>query len=39
MLLANGCHRYQGYLFGRPLSADAFEELVRATEADDGVTA
>ncbi|HBL88504.1 MAG TPA: hypothetical protein DD399_17540, partial [Alcanivorax sp.] len=39
MLLANGCHRYQGYLFGRPLSADAFEELVRSTEADDGVTA
>ncbi|EME00541.1 MULTISPECIES: EAL domain-containing protein [Stutzerimonas stutzeri subgroup] len=39
MLFANGCHHYQGYLFGRPLSADAFEELVRSAAADDGVSA
>lgn len=39
ILLANGCHRYQGYLFGRPLAADAFEQLVRDTEAGEGTKA
>lgn len=39
MLLANGCHRYQGYLFGRPLSADAFEQFVRSAAAGAGTTA
>ena len=24
----NGCHAYQGYLFGRPMSIDAFETLL-----------
>eukprot|EP01037_Dinobryon_pediforme_P007690 gene7690-7751_t len=26
----NGCHAYQGYLFGRPMSIDAFEVLLLA---------
>ena len=39
MLLANGCHRYQGYLFGRPLAADAFEQVVRDTAAGEKTTA
>ena len=25
----NGCHQLQGYLFGRPMSADAFTRLLR----------
>jgi EAL domain-containing protein (putative c-di-GMP-specific phosphodiesterase class I) len=27
-----GCHAYQGYLFGRPLSVEAFEALFAAQE-------
>jgi len=26
-LAANGCHAYQGYLFGRPMPIDAFEQF------------
>lgn len=29
VLEQNGCHAYQGYLFSRPLPADAFIELLR----------
>ncbi|WP_314018630.1 EAL domain-containing protein [Stutzerimonas degradans] len=29
-LLANGCHRYQGYLFGKPMPVEEFERLVVA---------
>jgi len=25
----NGCHDYQGYLFGRPVAVDAFEAMVK----------
>ncbi|MFA6314311.1 MAG: EAL domain-containing protein, partial [Sterolibacterium sp.] len=28
-LATAGCHAYQGYLFGRPLAIDGFEELAR----------
>lgn len=28
-LARHGCHAYQGYLFGRPLPRDKFEELVK----------
>jgi diguanylate cyclase (GGDEF)-like protein/PAS domain S-box-containing protein len=33
-LLANGCHRYQGYRFGKPQTADMFEQMVTASGAD-----
>jgi EAL domain-containing protein (putative c-di-GMP-specific phosphodiesterase class I) len=25
----NGCYHYQGYLFGRPLPLDEFEEMLK----------
>ncbi|EWC40091.1 EAL domain-containing protein [Stutzerimonas stutzeri] len=28
MLLSNGCHHYQGYLFGKPLPLSEFERMV-----------
>ena len=28
-LLDNGCRKFQGYLFSRPLTIDAFEELIK----------
>lgn len=28
-LVAQGCHAFQGYLFGKPLPVDAFEAAVR----------
>ncbi|WP_326430087.1 EAL domain-containing protein [Stutzerimonas frequens] len=27
VLLGNGCHRFQGYLFGRPMALDEFERM------------
>ncbi|GEM_PF-4277172 len=27
----NGCHRFQGYLFGKPMPAMELEEMVSAT--------
>jgi EAL domain-containing protein (putative c-di-GMP-specific phosphodiesterase class I) len=27
-LAVNGCSNYQGYLFGRPVPADEFEQLL-----------
>ncbi|BBI64570.1 hypothetical protein HSBAA_58760 [Vreelandella sulfidaeris] len=27
-LLSHGCHAYQGYLFGRPVTVEAIEELM-----------
>lgn len=34
MLLANGCHRFQGYLFGKPQAAASFEEMVMVSRAE-----
>jgi diguanylate cyclase (GGDEF)-like protein/PAS domain S-box-containing protein len=34
MLLSNGCHRFQGYLFGKPLPLEAFEQMVMADSAE-----
>ncbi|HAB85698.1 MAG TPA: histidine kinase, partial [Pseudomonas sp.] len=31
VLLGNGCHRFQGYLFGKPMPAMELEEMVSAT--------
>jgi EAL domain-containing protein (putative c-di-GMP-specific phosphodiesterase class I) len=31
-LAQNGCFAYQGYLFGRPMPADAFETLVASSQ-------
>ncbi len=36
MLLANGCYHFQGYLFGKPLSVEAFEQLIHAAGTDEG---
>nr|WP_037039271.1 EAL domain-containing protein [Pseudomonas sp. BAY1663] len=36
LLLANGCHRFQGYLFGKPLPVEEFERL--ANEYAEGET-
>ncbi len=30
-LAAQGCHAYQGYLYGRPLPLEEFEELLVRT--------
>ncbi len=32
-LAQHGCHAYQGYLFGKPMAVDAFEQFVRWTAA------
>jgi diguanylate cyclase (GGDEF)-like protein/PAS domain S-box-containing protein len=32
-LLSCGCHNFQGYLFGRPMPADEFQQLVIASSA------
>ena len=32
-LVAQGCHAFQGYLFGKPLAVDAFEAAVRSLTA------
>jgi diguanylate cyclase (GGDEF)-like protein/PAS domain S-box-containing protein len=32
-LRRQGCHAFQGYLFGRPIPGDEFENLVRESEA------
>jgi EAL domain-containing protein (putative c-di-GMP-specific phosphodiesterase class I) len=29
-LIENGCHQFQGYLFSKPVPADAFERFVRS---------
>jgi EAL domain-containing protein (putative c-di-GMP-specific phosphodiesterase class I) len=29
ILLDNGCTNYQGYLFGKPVPIEAFEDLLR----------
>jgi len=36
MLLANGCYHFQGYLFGKPLSVEAFEQLIHAAGTGEG---
>jgi EAL domain-containing protein (putative c-di-GMP-specific phosphodiesterase class I) len=30
-LIRHGCHRFQGYLFSKPISPEAYEQFVRAT--------
>jgi EAL domain-containing protein (putative c-di-GMP-specific phosphodiesterase class I) len=37
-LASQGCHRYQGYLFCRPLAIDALEAFLDAVPAGAGVT-
>ena len=34
-LAANGCHRYQGYLFGKPVPLENFERDLRQREVED----
>lgn len=33
LLLNNGCRRYQGYLFGKPMPIDAFNQLLKSSFA------
>ncbi len=33
MLASLGCHRYQGYLYGKPCSAEQFQALVNGVAA------